>query len=495
MTEVTDLDVVVVGAGFGGIGLGVELLRVGITRFLILEKASELGGVWRDNTYPGCACDVPSHLYSFSFAPYTDSTIRYPDRRDIQEYLRSTAIKCGLQRHLRLNTPVTAASFGEDGRWLVTTSTGDRYTAGSLVWTVGQLHRPHIPALAGRELFQGRAFHSARWDHTVSITGRNIAVIGTGSSAAQMVPHLARDAAKVTVFQRTPAWVLPKPARRFGPVARWVLEHIPAMHAIYRKAIYYGADLVLSPVMTAGWTAHPARWVARAHLRLSVPDPQLRARLTPRYRIGEKRIVLDNDFYRALCRPNVELVTEPITELTSSGLRCADSRLHPADVIVFATGFRASEFLAPIEVRGRDGVLLSQQWAKGASAFYGLAVPGFPSMWMLAGPNSFSASGSNPTIKEFQARYVVRGIQQSMRLGAAIEVSPSAMHSYQQWMDDAMAGTIWPTGVDSWYKTASGKVTNPWPATNRAFDRMTKHHPATDFEPVTAADTSCTGAA
>ncbi|MFR9753725.1 flavin-containing monooxygenase [Nocardia sp. 004] len=477
-----------VGAGFGGLGIGAELVREGITRFLILEEADDLGGVWRDNTYPGCTCDIPSHLYSFSFAPYSDSEIRYPDQQGIQNYLRATADSYGLHKHLRLNSCVIAATYGDDGRWRLSTSSGEHYTADSLVWAVGQLHRPYIPAIRGREVFRGRAFHSAQWDHTTTTAGRNVAVIGTGSSAVQMVPHLARDAAKVDVFQRTPAWILPKPAAEFGPTTRWALRRLPALHRVYRKAIYYGADFILSPVMTGGWTARPTQWVANAHLRRSVRDPALRAQLTPGYRIGEKRILIDNDFYRALTRSNVRLITDPITEITTTGIRTDDRTVHPADVIVFATGFRASEFLAPIQIRGRDGVLLSQQWADGASAYYGLAVPRFPSMWILAGPNSFSASGSNPTIKEFQNRVIVRGIRQRMQLGTAIEVSSVAMRSYQQWMDVAMERTVWPSGVSSWYKTDSGKVTNPWPATNRDFDRMTRHSPDTVFVPVTEVD-------
>ncbi|MFI9507349.1 flavin-containing monooxygenase [Nocardia sp. NPDC052566] len=483
----TSLKVVVVGAGFGGLGIGVALKNAGIHRFMILESGNDVGGVWRDNTYPGCTCDVPSHLYSFHFAPWSDPVIRYPEQRQILDYLRSVTDRFVLGQHLQLNARVLAATYSDgDGRWTIDTDDGRTYRAESLIWAVGQLHNPHLPDIAGRTGFTGPAFHSARWDHSAVLADREVAIVGTGSSAAQIVPHLARTARHVRVFQRSPAWVLPKPAPRFGPVTRAALARVPALHPLYRAALYQGTDLLLPSIMIGGWSARPARWAAHAHLWCKVRDPQLRSRLTPRYRIGEKRIVLDNDFYPAMTRPNVELVTTPIDHVTAGGITTVDGVHHSVDAIVWATGFTASQFLAGISVRGRGGMELAEQWADAATAYMGLAVPGFPSMWLVAGPNSFTPAGSNPSLKAFQTRYIIAGIHLSERLGAPIEVSPEAMARYQRWLRAAIARTVWPTGTHSWFKNSTGVVTNPWPLSSKAFDRATRTDPAPAFIPVEA---------
>ncbi|WP_280186818.1 MULTISPECIES: flavin-containing monooxygenase [Nocardia] len=484
--ETQDLNVIVVGAGFGGLGVARELKQAGVD-FLVLEENPEVGGVWWDNSYPGANCDVPSHLYSYDFAPWRDIAVRYPDQRAILSYLRGIADRHGLRPHLRLNTAVAAATYcDDDGRWTITTHRGEAYRADHVVWAVGQLHRPRIPDIPGRSEFAGAAFHSARWDHSVEWAGRDVAVIGTGSSGAQIVPELARTAARVTVYQRTPAWILPKPDQRFGPVTRWILGHVPGAHRLYRAGLYRGADLVLAPIMRGGWSARPATWVARAHLRRQVPDPVLRSKLAPRYRIGEKRILLANEFYPALMQPHVELVTDPIERITADGIRTADGTDRHTDVIVYATGFRAPELLGGIEIRGRNGVHLHDRWARAGrpDAFLGLAVPGFPNMYMIAGPNSFTPANSNPSIKDFQARYIVRCLELSARLGAPIEVTAPAMATYRGWLDSAIADTVWPTGVPAWFKRADGEVTNPWPGTVAQFGRMTRQDPASSFAPV-----------
>ncbi|MGY1965550.1 flavin-containing monooxygenase [Nocardia gipuzkoensis] len=478
-----ETQVIVVGAGFGGLGIARELKQAGVD-FLVLEENREVGGVWWDNSYPGANCDVPSHLYSYDFAPWRDIAVRYPDQRAILSYLRGIADRHGLRPHLRLDTAVAAATYcDDDGRWTITTHRGDTYRADHVVWAVGQLHRPRIPDIPGRSEFGGAAFHSARWDHSVEWAERDVAVIGTGSSGAQIVPELARTAAQVTVYQRTPAWILPKPGQRFGPVTRWILGHVPGAHRLYRAGLYRGADLVLAPIMRGGWSARPAAWAARAHLRRQVPDPALRSKLAPRYRIGEKRILLADEFYPALMQPHVELVTDPIERITADGIRTADGTDRHADVIVYATGFRAPELMGGIKILGRNGVNLHDWWARAGrpEAFLGLAVPGFPNMYMIAGPNSFTPANSNPSIKAFQARYIIRCLQLSARLGAPIEVTSPAMAAYRGWLDKAIADTVWPTGVPAWFKRVDGAVTNPWPGTAAQFDRMTRQDPATSF--------------
>ncbi|MEU6563373.1 flavin-containing monooxygenase [Nocardia nova] len=480
--------VVVVGSGFGGIGMGAALRRAGIEDFLILEESPELGGVWRDNTYPGCTCDVPAHLYSFSFAPYRSTRTRYPGRRQTLEYLRAVAAREGLPAHLRTGTALTEATYSDaEARWELKAANGIRITADIVVFAVGQLHRPHIPDLPGRDDFAGRTFHTAQWDPAAETAGRRIAVIGTGSSAAQCLPYLAESAESVRVFQRTPHWVLPKPAAEFGPAARTALR-LPGAQRAYRWGLQQGADTILAPIMRRGWPSRPAEWAARQHLRRAVADPVLRARLTPDYPIGAKRIIFDNHYYPTLCRDDVELVTAPITRIVPDGVETADGIRHAADIIVYATGFRAPEFLSPITVRGRDGLLLHEQWHSGARAFLGLAAPGFPNAFLIAGPNSFNPAGSNPAMKEQQIDYIMRCLRWRARIGApAVEVRPAAMAAYQRWMDDALARTVWSADVPSWYKHGTGAITNPWPASARTYARMLRRPPSASFAPVAGA--------
>ncbi|HLS79744.1 MAG TPA: NAD(P)/FAD-dependent oxidoreductase [Nocardia sp.] len=478
---VHDVHVVIVGAGFGGIGMGVALRDAGIEDFLILEKGADVGGVWRDNTYPGCSCDVPGHLYSFSFAPYRSTRSRYPGQQHILAYLRHTAADHGLVPKLRLRTTVVSAIYREErSRWELRTACGDRYDAEVVVFAVGQLHRPHVPELPGRELFACPAFHTARWDHRVDPAGKRIAVIGTGSSAAQLVPQLAGTAASVTIYQRTPNWLLPKPDPMFGRISRLLL-HLPGAHRVYRALVERLADLTLAPVMRRGWSARPVGWLARAHLRRRVADPDLRAKLTPQHPIGAKRILFDSAYYRALTRPDVELVTAPIERLTADGVRTADGQHRRADVLVYATGFRAPEFLMPIAVYGRGGQALHQRWRDGADAYLGLAVPGFPNAFLIAGPNSFNPAGSNPGMKEHQIAFIIECLRWRREIGApAVEVTEMAMRRYRRWLGEAISHTVWPTSA-SWYRHPSGRVTNPWPASGRTFARMLRRPPAESF--------------
>ncbi|WP_280498944.1 flavin-containing monooxygenase [Nocardia farcinica] len=488
------LQVAVVGAGFGGIGMAAALRRTGITRFAVFERSGDIGGVWRDNTYPGCNCDVPSHLYSLPIAPYRDRRIRYPDQRAILNYLHGIVADEQLAPHLRSGVGITAATYlDEGGCWELVTDSGQTILTETVVFALGQLHRPHIPTLPGHKEFGGTTFHTARWNHDHPLAGRAVAVIGTGSSAAQILPRLAEVAAKVRVFQRTPHWVLPKPARAFGPVTTALLA-VPGAHHAYRRLLHHSADSLLAPIMCRGWTARPAEAIARRHLRHHIPDPVMRAKLTPNYPLGGKRIVFDNGFYPSLSRPNVELITTPIRELDTRGLATRDGAHHDADTLIYATGFHASRFLAEVTVTGRGRRLLHEQWADGASAFYGMAVPGFPNMFLIAGPNTFTAAGSNPAMKQLQIDYILACLRLRAETGTtAIEVASEAMAAYQEWMDRAIEATVWPRGPHSWYKHASGAVTNPWPSTVGRYRKSLRRNPPThcftsvDHQPPTMA--------
>ncbi|MGW4368065.1 flavin-containing monooxygenase [Nocardia takedensis] len=472
------LQVAVVGSGFGGIGMAAALRRAGISRFTVFERADDIGGVWRDNTYPGCNCDVPAHLYRLPIAPYRDRHIRYPDQRATLNYLHRIVAEEGLAPHIRAGTGITAATYlDESGCWALVTDSGQTIWTETVVFALGQLHRPHIPVLPGQTQFRGTTFHTARWNHEHRLSARNVAVIGTGSSAAQILPHLAEVAARVRVFQRTPHWVLPKLAPKFGPATRALLA-VPGAHHAYRRMLHHSADHLLAPIMRRGWPARPAEAIARRHLRHHIPDPVMRAKLTPNYPLGGKRIVFDNGFYPSLNRPNVDLITTPIRELDTRGLTTRDGAHHDVDTIIYATGFEASQFLADVTVTGRDGRLLHEHWAQGATAFYGMAVPGFPNMFLIAGPNTFTPAGSNPAMKQHQIDYILACLRLRAETGTtAIEVDNDTMAVYQQWMDRAIEKTVWPRAPHSWYKHATGAVTNPWPATVGRYGASLRQHP------------------
>lgn len=474
--------IVVIGAGFGGLGMGSALKRDGEKDFLILEKGYTVGGVWRDNSYPGCTCDVPSHLYSFSFAPYKSREKRFPPQQEILSYLEEVAADEGLLPYLHLDTEVTQARFKEDkSEWEVTTATNDHIHAEILIFAVGQLHRPDIPNIPGLDNFLGPVLHPAKWDRSVDFRGKHVSLIGTGSSAAQMLPDLASTASIVTVYQRSPHWVLPKLNSDFGCIFRTLLR-APGAHRVYRKALHYGADILLSPIPRSDAWRYIVELYARRHLREEVVDKGLRKKLLPTYPLGTKRVLFDSNFYHTLTGSNVQLVTDPIRSVNENSVE-TDEGFRPTNVIICATGFKASEFLVPVKVQGRRGRLLNEDWQSGAEAFMGLAIHGYPNLFMIAGPNSFNPAGSNPEMKELQISYIMRCLRWRSLCGSpAIEVSNKATEEYQTWLKEKMMKTVWQYSVDSWYKHKSGKITNPWPDSLRMFKLLLGREPSHSFD-------------
>jgi cation diffusion facilitator CzcD-associated flavoprotein CzcO len=480
---VTRSRVAIVGAGFGGLGLAVRLEQAG-DDFVVFEEGPEVGGIWQWNTYPGCGCDVPSHLYSYSFARYRDGTVRYPRQPEILAYLRGVADDFGIRPHLRLNTPITSAVWDDPAaHWTLTTAGGDEHIAAVVVFAVGQLHRPFVPELPGGDRFRGAVFHTAEWDHRTDLAGRDVAVIGTGSSAAQMIPRVAETALRVTVYQRTANWVIPKPGPRFDGVTRWLLRRFPGAHTAYRAVTWLVADAVGAPVIQRGWSARPVRWLARWHLRRQVPDPGLRSHLTPDHEPGCKRIVVDSDYYPALQRPNVELVTDPVDAVTPTGIDAGGVH-RPADVLVYATGFRTSEFLVPLTVRGRGGVDLQKRWQDGAEAYLGMTLPEFPNLILIHGPNTILGHNSNVFIIECQARYVMRWLELLRGDRVAVEVKPEVMEAYRRWLGETVRRTVWQGGCRSWYMTPSGRVVNSWPTSAWRYWWVTRRDPAGEYQRV-----------
>ncbi|WP_433226363.1 flavin-containing monooxygenase [Actinomadura formosensis] len=466
--------VVIIGSGFGGIGMAIRLREAGIRDVVILEKAEELGGTWRDNTYPGAACDVPSHLYSFSFERKTDWSRRFPPQPEILGYLRHCARKYGVLANIRFGTEVTEARFDEDAAlWRISTTSG-ALEARVLVSACGQLNRPVLPPIGGRESFAGRSFHSARWDHGAGLRGRRVAVIGTGASAVQIVPEIAKEAAELRVFQRSAPYVIDKPDRAYRKWEQAVLRNVPGMWELSRARTY-----ALYEARALGFVKYP-KLMAMLEKRFTrtlkngIDDPVLRDALIPGYPMGCKRILISNDYYPALTRPNVDLVTDPIERITPSGVATA-KRAYDVDVIVYATGFQAGGFLAPMKIVGRDGRELNEAWRDGAQAHLGITVSGFPNMFLLYGPYTNLGHNSIIYMLESQFRYVLGCVAALRRAGLAwIDVRPQAQDAFTREMRERMRATVWEAGCRSWYMTADGTVVNNWPGFTFAYRRATR---------------------
>jgi cation diffusion facilitator CzcD-associated flavoprotein CzcO len=456
--------VVVVGAGFGGIGMGAALKHAGIEDFAVLERGADLGGTWRDNTYPGLACDVPSHLYSFSFRPGRWSR-RFPPRQEILSYLRAMVAERGLGPHLRFGAGVAAATFDErSATWDLTLESGGTLRATAVVSAVGQLNRPALPDIPGREDFAGPSWHSARWDHTVGLAGLRVAVVGTGASAIQFVPEVAKAAAHVDVYQRSAPYVLPKTDRPYRPAEQELFKRLPWLQKADRLRIFLYGELltsgfVVSPKLLAG----PMQlW--RRQLRAQISDPRLREKCVPDYVMGCKRVLFSNDWYPALTRPNVQLITDPIQRIVPGGVVTASGTARAADAIIYGTGFQTLDFLAPMTVTGLGGSRLQDAWREGAQAYLGIAVAGFPNFFILYGPNTNLGGNSIIYMLEGQIGYVVGALQalEAERLGW-LDVRPDVQRSFNSWVASASRSSVWESGCRSWYTNPSGRNINNWP--------------------------------
>lgn len=463
-TSTRTVSAIVIGSGFGGLAAAVELRNHGVEEITILEKADRVGGVWRDNTYPGAACDVPSSLYSFSFAPNPDWRRRYAQQPDILAYIERVTRGLGLDELVHTGVEVTEAEYDEDSRrWLVRTAGGTTYAADVLVSAVGQLSRPALPHLPGLDSFEGPAFHSAEWDHDVDLTGRSVAVVGTGASAIQFVPELQKVAGRVTVFQRSAPYVVPKPDRAYTALHHVLFRRLPPTQGFGRELTRTLSESFNSSFTEESWITKALRATFRASLRLQVKDPVLRRKLTPDYPIGCKRVLFSNDWFRALTRPNVSVVTEPIAEVTPSGLRTADGTEHPADVIVYGTGFKATEFLEPIRVVGRGGRELHRDWADGARAYLGMTVPGFPNLFLVYGPNTNLGGSSILSMIECQTGYIGQGID-LLKAGVLdeVEVREEVAAAFDEEIQGRLSDSVW-SSCSSWYRTDGGRITTNWP--------------------------------
>jgi cation diffusion facilitator CzcD-associated flavoprotein CzcO len=485
-------DVIVIGTGFAGLGMGIKLKKAGITNFTILERSTDVGGTWRDNHYPGAACDVASHLYSFSFEPNLTWSRMFSPQAEILAYIKHCAKKYGLLPHIRLKSNVIEATFDDiSGKWTVRTDDGQSYTARFLITGTGGLSRPSYPNIPGIQDFSGDLFHSAAWNHSVALEGKRVAVIGTGASAIQIVPSIAGKVGKLHLFQRSAAWILPKRDFAFTPRQQWLKRHIPFWERGIRLSIFWRNELFGLGLRYPKFMNF-AKGVFLKYLEHKVKDPELRAKLTPNYAPGCKRILLSDEFYAGVSRDNVDLVTAPISHISAKGIVTKDGKEHVIDTLICATGFQASEAVSPFPIRGRQGRLLADVWdAKGAEAYRGTTVSGFPNLFFIVGPNTGLGHTSMVLMIESQVRYVVDAIRKATKRQLKfVDVYPKRQEEFNTDLQANLQGMVWTQGgCVSWYQTASGKITTLWPKSTIAFSNMLRHFDLANYhqEPLVSA--------
>jgi cyclohexanone monooxygenase len=473
----------IVGAGFAGLCAAIKLQEDGERDFLVVEKGSEVGGTWRDNTYPGAACDVPSQLYSYSFAPNPEWSMSYSPQPEIQAYLRGVAERSGtLDRFVHDTTFDDATWDDAAGRWRVriTGPAGSRtLTATTLIVGAGGLSEPRLPEVEGIETFQGRLFHSARWDHSVDLAGKRVAVIGTGASAIQIVPELQQTLratdGHLDVYQRTAPWVIPRNDRRYGALERRALRHLPWLRRLYRTGIYWAHEAYVPAFTIEPRLARPAQQAATANIHRGIADPALREKVTPHFAIGCKRILRSNTYYPALAADNVEVVTDPIAKVTGDAVVTTDGVERPVDVLVVATGFYTTELPVTEHLTGTDGRTLADVWREsGMAAYKGTTVPGFPNLFMIVGPNTGQGHTSMVFIIESQVAYLRDAIRTMRARGwAAVEPRASAFRRWNAGLQRRMSRTVWTRGgCSSWYLDAHGRNTTLWPKSTFTFRRQ-----------------------
>ncbi|MEU3605777.1 NAD(P)/FAD-dependent oxidoreductase [Streptomyces sp. NPDC035033] len=477
--------VAVIGSGFGGLGAAVRLRREGITDFVVLERADSVGGTWRDNSYPGCACDVPSHLYSFSFAPNPDWPRTFSGQRHIRAYLEHVTDTFGIRPHLRLNHEVKRMEWDADElRWTIETGSGS-FTADVVVSATGPLSDPKIPDVPGLDGFSGKVFHSARWDHDYDLRGKRVAMVGTGASAIQIVPAIQPEVGKLTLFQRTPPWVMPRMDRAISGPERWLHRALPAT-ATLRRGILWG----IRELQVGAFTKHPGELglvekLAKANIAKSIKDPVLRAKLTPSYRIGCKRILLSNTYYPALAQPNVDVVAGGLKEIRGNVVVGSDGSETEVDAIVFGTGFHVTDMPVADLVHDADGRSLAEHWKDGVQSLRGATVDGFPNWMTIIGPNTGLGNSSMILMIESQLNYMADYLRQLNVLGgrAALAARPSAVHAWNRKVQNRMERTVWKSGgCDSWYLDANGRNTTLWPGTTGEFRRETRRVDLSEYE-------------
>ena len=489
LNETLDVRIAVIGAGFGGLGTAIRLKQAGIDDFVVLERGDDIGGTWRDNSYPGCACDVPSHLYSYSFAPNPDWSRAFSSQPEIQAYLQRCADEFGVRPHIRLGAAVEEARWDQSlQRWRLRTARGE-VTARVLVAAQGPLSDPSLPAIAGLSTFEGETFHSATWDHDYDLTGKRVAVVGTGASAIQFIPHVQPLASKLTVFQRTAPWVMPRRDRAINAWEKKLYRRVPAAQRALRAGIYWTRELMVPALTGNDRMLSLGEKQGRKFLRRQIADPKLREKLTPHFRLGCKRVLLSNDYYAALSQPNTEVVTDAIAEVVPEGIVTRGPKgepiTHPVDAIIFGTGFHVTDVPLAAKLIGKDGRTLREHWDEGGmSALHGATVPGFPNLFLLIGPNTGLGHNSIIFMIESQLKYVLGALRAMEQTGAAtIEPRAAVQQAYNEDLQQQLRGTVWNTGgCASWYLDSNGRNTTLWPTFTFRFRRLVRRFDLADYE-------------
>jgi cation diffusion facilitator CzcD-associated flavoprotein CzcO len=479
----TETDVAIVGAGFSGIAMAVELSRSGREDFVLLERGHDVGGTWRDNSYPGCACDVPSHLYSFSFAPNPGWSSTFSPQEEIWAYLRDVAKREGIYEHTRFGCEVEEAEWDDElQRWRLRTSYGE-LLARALASAAGPLSEPKLPDIPGLRDFPGAVFHSASWDHDHDLRGERVAVVGTGASSIQFVPQIQPLVSELHLFQRTPPWITPRFARPLTRIEKVIYRRFPAAQRLMRSAIYWGRELYVIPMLRMR-LSRIIKHAALRHLHRQVEDPALRAKLTPGYAPGCKRILISNDYYPALAQPNVDVITSGVTEVRGHSVLAADGTEREVDTIILGTGFHVTDLPIATRVRGRDGRSLAEHWDGSLEALRGTTVAGFPNLFFLLGPNTGLGHTSVVLMAEAQARYVRRALDWADRSGAvALEPRRDAQGRWTEAVQSRMKGTVWTEGgCASWYIDAKGRNTTLWPDHTFRFFQALRRFDPTEYE-------------
>lgn len=458
----------IVGTGFGGLCLAAKLREQGDEDFIILEKALGVGGTWRENTYPGAECDIPSALYSYSFEPNPTWDFKWAKQPQILKYIQDFAKDRDLLRHIKFQKTVTGASY-EDGRWTVETASGDSYDCQFFVSAIGQLHVPSFPNIDGRDKFKGINFHSAKWNHTVDLSQKNIGVIGVGASAAQLIPEIAKKAKRLTVYQRSPNWIINKGDRPYTQFEKWIANYIPSITKLYRKGLWMQGEYVIWPIIKgAKIRSKLARKASQSEMKKYIKDAELQTKLTPDYPIGAKRILFSDSYYPAIARKNVTLETDEIIEIQKNGIRTSAATIHRHDIIIYATGFYSNPFLKEIDVIGKTGQKLSERWKDGAYAYLGVTTANFPNMFMLYGPNTNTGHTSIIYKLEAQVEHILKLMKRTVQ--GSIEVKADIEADFNRDAQERLSQLAWAKIDASWYKDGD-RVTNNWPGSSSEFKR------------------------
>jgi len=490
-TTMTNVEIAIIGAGFAGLGAAIRLKQSGRNSFVIFERAAEVGGTWRDNVYPGCACDVPSHLYSFSFAPNPNWSRKFSPQPEILDYLKNVVQQFDLGAKIQYNTEIIRTEFSEEtGRWTLTDRAGNVTTARVVIGAIGPLNRPSVPKLPGIESFAGQVFHSSEWDTSAALAGKRVVVLGTGASAIQIIPAITPVVEHLTVFQRTAPYVMPRRDAALSAGVRGLFSKIPALRQTYRTGIYWTKELGGLSFIGNKTMRRIATFIARKHREDAIKDPALRQKATPAYELGCKRVLISDDYFPALTRPNVSLVTDAIDRVTPTSILDKAGQEHPADAIILSTGFVAADIICDLHITGRSGRVLLNEWAKnGPEAHYGITVSGYPNMLFLVGPNTGLGHTSIVHMIESQMNYVLSYLDLLDKVGpiqsrpdAFLDVKHEAQTAYNLDIQERMKTTVWASGCQSWYMNEQGKNTTLWPDLTVTYRKATRQVNPEEYE-------------